>query len=235
MRDEMDELFRKTLDALPDTSPANSTFDADALWSKLDGELRPRRRITGWWVAASVTLLLLIGAGWWWNFSGEKERQVAVQQKSREKSFPANVEKTPIKANVYAPVILAKKRVPPSKRAVPHWSTPPAGTERVVLPTPAAPKPLPAEWPAPTVPSELISESVATVGKKLVFPEKMVIRPEPRFRVVPANEILVEEEARPKLHRNEGFVRVFIGAPVPTELNHSEPHRPLILSTKTVQ
>ncbi|MBC7890576.1 MAG: hypothetical protein H7Y12_00060 [Sphingobacteriaceae bacterium] len=57
-------------------------------------------------------------------------------------------------------------------------------------------------------------------------------RLQPRFRVVPENELRVAEEARPKLYRSEGTARVMLGFPTAPEPNPTDRHPYFILSPK---
>ncbi|MCY7349370.1 MAG: hypothetical protein LH606_01710 [Cytophagaceae bacterium] len=245
MHDEMDELLRKNLDARADAPPPGPglTFDADALWRALDAELRPRRRVKNWWVAAAVALLLMVlGSGWWSDFSVEKKPRGIAGQNMTRKPIPTNDEKFIAVVIIPAPRPVAQRPESAAKsKLATQFSQPKQNTERVA-PTPE--------------PTELMS-SLANVAARPVEPQPVILdenplvnptpppptvatrtvktRSQSRFRVVHANEIMAEEEARPKLHREEGFVRVFISIPAPPEANRSELHRPLILSTKANQ
>jgi|GEM_PF-6816368 len=260
MHDETDEFFKTALDGLDDVPPPGAAFDANALWRDLDAELRPRRRLTGWWVAAAVSMLVLAGAGWWlwpgkWSVrtsttagTGELPRSVAHRPESVAKRPSASVG-VDTDRNQPKPAWLAKTLTtathPPrlgahrAKSVAKHQPAPPA----VILTDHNQPEP---DWPVrtpTTAPTEVPNEpvSVTLTEKNLTESAKpqsalasrtMKPRPQPRFRVVPENEFRVAEEARPKLYRAEGTARVMLGFPTAPDPPSADRQPYFILSPK---
>ncbi len=231
MPNEPDKFFKTALDGLPDAPPPGTSFDAEALWGSLDRQLRPRRRFAGWWVAAGTALLLLAGAGWQLRFSGEKTPAttavVGVRTDRTAVGQPERSVRTPTKE------ALAAAKPTGSALATVSWPRQqPRGAERGIAPPPAAPESRPEALSNPAGFSEPIPDPVAAaVVEKPVSPGKTGVPAKPRFRVVPANELLAEDEARPKLYRPEGTARVTLGFPTKTT-PVAEPSPILILAKK---
>jgi hypothetical protein len=233
MPNEPDKFFKTALDALPDAPPPGTVFDADALWADLDRQLRPRRRFRAGWLAAACGLLtLLVGLGGWFLVSEKKPGAPAgrlteepIRRAGKRVEAPGN--------EVFKNPLVAKRVVSPPRRATPRRGTTP------VPPVPDVPKALVAEAapeavsiPAPEPEISSHSEAVVRLPAKPVFSEKKLVESKPRFRVVPANELLAEEEARPKLHRSEGTARVTLGYRATPEPTPAAPPPVLTLTKK---
>ncbi len=252
MHDETDDFFRTALDGLDDVPPPGAAFDANALWRNLDAELRPRRRVAGWWVAAGVSLLVLAGAGWWlwtgaWSVgtpttANQPPRSVAHRPESAAKrpsavvgaltdqNVPERSARTPTTAEIGE-----------SPRSVAH--RPESVAKRPSAPVSALtdhnqPEP---EWPVktPTTAMELpeVPQSAGLTEKIQVESAQTALasrtaKTKPRFRVVPENELRVAEEARPKLYRPEGTARVMLGFPTAPEPQSADRQPYFILSPK---
>ena len=74
-----------------------------------------------------------------------------------------------------------------------------------------------------------LAEVVAEVPSVKAVP----ILTRPRFRVLHVNELRAEEEARPKLYRSEGLVRVIFGTPHGAEPAAQESIKSVTFSTKS--
>lgn len=215
MPNETDNLFKTALDGLPAAPPPGTAFDAEALWGDLDRQLRPRRRVTGWWVAAACGLLtLLAGLGWWFSVLEEKPavptRQIATRNvRPGTKRLPE-----PPMARVTEVAKRAKRRIFSAKPIVMPKSAPRREVEPAVATAPVSPETPPVAPTSlePEVSPQSVAESVAVVAKPGFF-EKKTTRVKPRFRVVHANELPSSETIPVKQPRAEATARVTLGVP----------------------
>lgn len=221
--ESVDQLIRQALAALPDTPPPEVPFEAEALWKNLHTELHPKPRWRGgWWVAAGVVLALIgVGAYVLAPVPAPPNARTLLAARSVGKVPPRQI-RVPI-----APVprveaaAIGRKLVPPRSRPTP-------GPLPEDVPRVAAAEPVSAETePVPAAPEPLPVAEVAG-GVPPATPSPVPLRP--RFRVVHANELRAEEEARPKLYRSEAWVRFGY----PTELGGGElpTIKPIIFSRK---
>lgn len=228
MPNELDNRFKTALDGLPDAPPPGTAFDADALWTEMDRQLRPRRRFRAGWLAAACGLLtLLAGLGWW--FSGA-EAPTAPERPVAGRLHPAGKRETSPKREVFTNTPVARRAVsPPSRATSQRGTTPPLPIVPMAIvaeAVPALPEPIQTAVPESEYPPQPIAEAVADAAKPKHW-RKIPNRPRPRFPVAHENELREEVPSERQLDAGTGFVR----------LNRAEsvPVGPLIIPLKSSQ
>lgn len=227
--EHLDQWVRQSLDRLRDTPPPGSTFDAERLWGQLQPELQnspARRRIGSVWWAAAACLLGFVLLGWLWLTQQPVTTVVDYQPAS---TGPVQLEKPAIRARE-SPVAQRGGR---SKFAAKRLHL----AEPMVVSKPQTPvQPL---EPVETKNQPPVSLAEPTPGVETpVEPPKTITAaatPKRQFQMVHINELVAEEEARPKLYRTEHFVRLGTCSRQESAQNQPSPLIIIPLTKKTNQ
>ena len=233
MPNELDNRFKTALDGLPDAPPPGTAFDADALWTEMDRQLRPRRRFRAGWLAAACGLLtLLAGLGWW--FSGA-EAPTAPERPVAGRLQPMGKRQESPKREVFTNTPVARRAVsPPGRATSQRGTTPPLPT----VPTapeaerlPVLPESIPTAAPELEIAAQPAPEPVVASAKPGLSAKKTAYS-RPRFRVVHANELPSNETIPTKQPRADATARVTLGFPSALQPASAETPQVLMLTRK---
>jgi hypothetical protein len=231
--EHFDQGVRQSLDRLPDAPPPGTNFDAERLWRQLQPELqKPITRWRGWvgWAAAACVMgLLLLG---WLSIDQQPTVNYRIVSRTERLAPPTAINRKP-------KITIRNDRSEPAYSAKTHLSSPyrTGQLERIAEAAPLVLLETEPAQPVADVTEPLRIMDTASSGLIGSKPIKItaVAAHKRRFRVVHLNELLTEEEARPKFYRTEGFVRLGTGrqdGPI-----HDEPTAAIILplTSKTNQ